>query len=222
MEWAYQTVTLTLKQSEVYDIVEGITATIGKKNPDVSFENLWASSDDESPLSLFWDEAKNELNNTLQPWLTGYSESDGTLKIGVNVSVDWNDSLSTLLQDTCRQYMAHAIVAGWLGQIPSLSIGIDYTQTAADDLVNITRIITRKVLDFDEYSRTSDSKSRDDDDDVVSAGARHQDIGEEDDDYKLEMHARHSYRDQEFNYIEHETLNMSGVIIGGQRVRRLW
>lgn len=158
-------ITVTIKKNDVYGLIEGLTANIGKKNPDVGFEAMWASQGDEATLDIFWDEARNDLEATVQHWLEDASidrnDATGDEQYGLTLKInsDWpKDKLTNLLEKSVTQYLVHATLAGWLSIMPKLNVDADYGVMATNDLGNVVALLLRRKIEVTAEERAADEE----------------------------------------------------------------
>lgn len=157
-----KTVDIEISKTMVLKLVEALSVNIGRKNPGVDFETLWASEGDEKLLDIYYKEAVTDLENMLKKWILDTSD-----KIDVNEYVDdeyvlhlglsdkWPERLKDLLDSKVQEYLAHATLAGWVSCLANLEIG-SYKEIATTDIDTIISIITRLEAESQGRSRHGD------------------------------------------------------------------
>ena len=115
-----KTITINIIKKSVMGLVEGISATIAKHNPEVDFQTMWASDSEEPVLDIHYREAITDLENFLARFT---SETSGLFdlqaqaddfSISIRTMSNWPPRLSGVLSNLVQNYLAHAMVAGWL------------------------------------------------------------------------------------------------------------
>ena len=144
-------------------LVEGISATIAKHNPEVDFQTIWASDSEEPVLDIHYREAITDLENFLARFT---SETSGLFdlqaqaddfSISIRTMSNWPPRLSGVLSNLVQNYLAHAIVAGWLSDFPDIKT-TDYAGMGASDLDAIKGILLKKDFCFREVARHGDEE----------------------------------------------------------------
>ena len=156
-------------------LVEGISATIAKHNPEVDFQTIWASDSEEPVLDIHYREAITDLENFLARFT---SETSGLFdlqaqaddfSISIRTMSNWPPRLSGVLSNLVQNYLAHAMVAGWLSDFPDIKT-TDYGGMGASDLDAIKGILLKKDFCFREVARGADTEAKVEV--VAGAGAR--------------------------------------------------
>lgn len=146
-------------------LVEGISATIAKHNPEVDFQTIWASDSEEPVLDIHYREAITDLENFLARFT---SETSGLFdlqaqaddfSISIRTMSNWPPRLSGVLSNLVQNYLAHAMVAGWLSDFPDIKT-TDYAGMGASDLDAIKGILLKKNFCFKEVTRHEDEDSK--------------------------------------------------------------
>lgn len=146
-------------------LVEGISATIAKHNPKVDFQTIWASDSEEPVLDIHYREAITDLENFLARFT---SETSGLFdlqaqaddfSISIRTMSNWPPRLSGVLSNLVQNYLAHAMVAGWLSDFPDIKT-TDYAGMGASDLDAIKGILLKKDFCFREVARHEDEDSK--------------------------------------------------------------
>ena len=144
-------------------LVEGISATIAKHNPEVDFQTIWASDSEEPVLDIHYREAITDLENFLARCT---SETSGLFdlqaqaddfSISIRTMSNWPPRLSGVLSNLVQNYLAHAMVAGWLSDFPDIKT-TDYAGMGASDLDAIKGILLKKDFCFREVARHGDEE----------------------------------------------------------------
>ncbi len=156
-------------------LVEGISATIAKHNPEVDFQTIWASDSEEPVLDIHYREAITDLENFLARFT---SETSGLFdlqaqaddfSISIRTMSNWPPRLSGVLSNLVQNYLAHAMMAGWLSDFPDIKT-TDYGGMGASDLDAIKGILLKKDFCFREVARGADTEAKVEV--VAGAGAR--------------------------------------------------
>ena len=146
-------------------LVEGISATIAKHNPEVDFQTIWASDSEEPVLDIHYREAITDLENFLARFT---SETSGLFdlqaqaddfSISIRTMSNWPPRLSGVLSNLVQNYLAHAMVAGWLSDFPDIKT-TDYAGMGVKDLDDIKEILLKKNFCFKEVARHGDEDSK--------------------------------------------------------------
>ena len=146
-------------------LVEGISATIAKHNPEVDFQTIWASDSEEPVLDIHYREAITDLENFLARFT---SETSGLFdlqaqaddfSISIRMMSNWPPRLSGVLSNLVQNYLAHAMVAGWLSDFPDIKT-TDYAGMGVKDLDDIKEILLKKNFCFKEVARHGDEDSK--------------------------------------------------------------
>lgn len=144
-------------------LVEGISATIAKHNPEVDFQTIWASDSEEPVLDIHYREAITDLENFLARFT---SETSGLFdlqaqaddfSISIRTMSNWPPRLSGVLSNLVQNYLAHAMVAGWLSDFPDIKT-TDYAGMGVKDLDDIKEILLKKNFCFKDVARHGDEE----------------------------------------------------------------
>lgn len=158
-----KTITINIIKKSVMGLVEGISATIAKHNPEVDFQTIWASDSEEPVLDIHYREAITDLENFLARFT---SETSGLFdlqaqaddfSISIRTMSNWPPRLSGVLSNLVQNYLAHAMVAGWLSDFPDIKT-IDYAGMGVKDLDDIKEILLKKNFCFREVARHGDEE----------------------------------------------------------------
>lgn len=158
-----KTITINIIKKSVMGLVEGISATIAKHNPEVDFQTIWASDSEEPVLDIHYREAITDLENFLARFT---SETSGLFdlqaqaddfSISIRTMSNWPPRLSGVLSNLVQNYLAHAMVAGWLSDFPDIKT-TDYAGMGASDLDAIKGILLKKDFCFKEVARHGDEE----------------------------------------------------------------
>ncbi len=160
-------VQISIIRKNVLHVVEGLTATMSQHNGGApTFEELWASVSESKKLDIWWRDGILDLEENLMKWATATSQqydlvADGTdYTLNLVVSDRWSDKLTGLLGNKIQYYLAHVVVAGWLGDFREIQEP-DYTELAANDMKSILNILLYRELDFSEDEHRTDSEQSD-------------------------------------------------------------
>ena len=146
-------------------LVEGISATIAKHNPEVDFQTIWASDSEEPVLDIHYREAITDLENFLARFTSETSglfdlqASADDFSISIRTMSNWPPRLSGVLSNLVQNYLAHAMVAGWLSDFPDIKT-TDYAGMGVKDLDDIKEILLKKDFCFREVARHEDEDSK--------------------------------------------------------------
>lgn len=146
-------------------LVEGISATIAKHNPEVDFQTIWASDSEEPVLDIHYREAITDLENFLARFTSETSglfdlqASADDFSISIRTMSNWPPRLSGVLSNLVQNYLAHAMVAGWLSDFPDIKT-TDYAGMGVKDLDDIKEILLKKNFCFKEVARHGDEDSK--------------------------------------------------------------
>lgn len=158
-----KTITINIIKKSVMGLVEGISATIAKHNPEVDFQTIWASDSEEPVLDIHYREAITDLENFLARFT---SETSGLFdlqavaddfSISIRTMSNWPPRLSGVLSNLVQNYLAHAMVAGWLSDFPDIKT-TDYAGMGVKDLDDIKEILLKKNFCFKEVARHGDEE----------------------------------------------------------------
>lgn len=158
-----KTITINIIKKSVMGLVEGISATIAKHNPEVDFLTIWASDSEEPVLDIHYREAITDLENFLARFT---SETSGLFdlqavaddfSISIRTMSNWPPRLSGVLSNLVQNYLAHAMVAGWLSDFPDIKT-TDYAGMGVKDLDDIKEILLKKNFCFKEVARHGDEE----------------------------------------------------------------
>ena len=167
-----KTITINIIKKSVMGLVEGISATIAKHNQEVDFQTMWASDSEEPVLDIHYREAITDLENFLARFT---SETSGLFdlqaqaddfSISIRTMSNWPPRLSGVLSNLVQNYLAHAMVAGWLSDFPDIKT-TDYAGMGVKDLDDIKEILLKKNFCFKEVARGTDTEDKAE----VAAGA---------------------------------------------------
>ena len=170
-----KTITINIIKKSVMGLVEGISATIAKHNPEVDFQTMWASDSEEPVLDIHYREAITDLENFLSRFT---SETSGLFdlqaqaddfSISIRTMSNWPPRLSGVLSNLVQNYLAHAMVAGWLSDFPDIKT-TDYAGMGVKDLDDIKELLLKKDFCFREVARGADTEAKVEV--VAGAGAR--------------------------------------------------
>lgn len=170
-----KTITINIIKKSVMGLVEGISATIAKHNPEVDFQTMWASDSEEPVLDIHYREAITDLENFLARFT---SETSGLFdlqaqaddfSLSIRTMSNWPPRLSGVLSNLVQNYLAHAMVAGWLSDFPDIKTH-DYAGMGVKDLDDIKELLLKKDFCFREVARHGDEELKEDSE--RSAGAR--------------------------------------------------
>lgn len=162
-----KTITINIIKKSVMGLVEGISATIAKHNPEVDFQTIWASDSEEPVLDIHYREAITDLENFLARFT---SETSGLFdlqaqaddfSISIRTMSNWPPRLSGVLSNLVQNYLAHVMVAGWLSDFPDIKT-TDYAGMGASDLDAIKGILLKKDFCFREVARHGDEELKED------------------------------------------------------------
>ena len=160
-----KTITINIIKKSVMGLVEGISATIAKHNPEVDFQTIWASDSEEPVLDIHYREAITDLENFLARFT---SETSGLFdlqaqaddfSISIRTMSNWPPRLSGVLSNLVQNYLAHAMVAGWLSDFPDIKT-TDYAGMGVKDLDDIKELLLKKDFCFKEVARHEDEDSK--------------------------------------------------------------
>lgn len=160
-----KTITINIIKKSVMGLVEGISATIAKHNPEVDFQTMWASDSEEPVLDIHYREAITDLENFLARFT---SETSGLFdlqavaddfSLSIRTMSNWPPRLSGVLSNLVQNYLAHAMVAGWLSDFPDIKT-TDYAGMGASDLDAIKGILLKKDFCFREVARAADTEAK--------------------------------------------------------------
>lgn len=160
-----KTITINIIKKSVMGLVEGISATIAKHNPEVDFQTMWASDSEEPVLDIHYREAITDLENFLARFT---SETSGLFdlqavaddfSLSIRTMSNWPPRLSGVLSNLVQNYLAHAMVAGWLSDFPDIKTA-DYGGMGASDLDAIKGILLKKDFCFREVARAADTEAK--------------------------------------------------------------
>lgn len=170
-----KTITINIIKKSVMGLVEGISATIAKHNPEVDFQTMWASDSEEPVLDIHYREAITDLENFLARFT---SETSGLFdlqavaddfSLSIRTMSNWPPRLSGVLSNLVQNYLAHAMVAGWLSDFPDIKTH-DYAGMGVKDLDDIKEMLLKKDFCFKEVARGADGETKAEV--VAGAGAR--------------------------------------------------
>lgn len=165
-------------------VVEGLSATIAQHNPEVDFQTVWASDGEEAKLDIYYREAITDLENFLARFSSSTTQQfdlqalADDFSINIKTLVSWPPRLSGVLTNQIQNYLVHAILAGWLSDIPDMT-HTDYASMGASDLEAIKEVLLKKDFRFAEAERTADDTEKEGSS-AVDAEARGRDGVEKD------------------------------------------
>ena len=146
-------------------VVEGLSATIAQHNPEVDFQTVWASDGEEAKLDIYYREAITDLENFLARFSSSTTQQfdlqalADDFSITIKTLVSWPPRLSGVLTNQIQNYLVHAILAGWLSDIPDMT-HTDYASMGASDLEAIKEVLLKKDFRFVEAARTADDTEK--------------------------------------------------------------
>ena len=156
-----KTITIKIGKKSVMGVVEGLSATIAQHNPEVDFQTVWASDGEEAKLDIYYREAITDLENFLARFSSSTTQQfdlqqlADDFSITIKTLVSWPPRLSGVLTNQIQNYLVHAILAGWLSDIPDMT-HTDYASMGASDLEAIKEVLLKKDFRFVEAERTVD------------------------------------------------------------------
>lgn len=156
-----KTITIRIVKKSVMGVVEGLSATIAQHNPEVDFQTVWASDGEEAKLDVYYREAITDLENFLARFSSSTTQQfdlqalADDFSITIKTLVSWPPRLSGVLTNQIQNYLVHAILAGWLSDIPDMT-HTDYASMGASDLEAIKEVLLKKDFRFVEAARTVD------------------------------------------------------------------
>lgn len=160
-----KTITINIIKKSVMGLVEGISATIAKHNTEVDFQTIWASDSEEPVLDIHYREAITDLENFLARFT---SETSGLFdlqavaddfSLSIRTMSNWPPRLSGVLSNLVQNYLAHAMVAGWLSDFPDIKTA-DYAGMGVKDLDDIKELLLKKNFCFREVARGTDTEAK--------------------------------------------------------------
>ena len=160
-----KTITIKIVKKSVMGVVEGLSATIAQHNPEVDFQNVWASDGEEAKLDIYYREAITDLENFLARFSSSTTQQfdlqalADDFSITIKTLVSWPPRLSGVLTNQIQNYLVHAILAGWLSDFPDMN-HTDYASMGASDLDAIKEILLKKDFSFAEAARTADDTEK--------------------------------------------------------------
>lgn len=146
-------------------VVEGLSSTIAQHNPEVDFQTVWASDGEEAKLDIYYREAITDLENFLARFSSSTTQQfdlqaqADDFSITIKTLVSWPPRLSGVLTNQIQNYLVHAILAGWLSDIPDMT-HTDYASMGASDLEAIKEMLLKKDFRFAEAARTADDTEK--------------------------------------------------------------
>lgn len=156
-----KTITIKIVKKSVMGVVEGLSATIAQHNAEVDFQTVWASDGEEAKLDIYYREAITDLENFLARFSSSTTQQfdlqalADDFSITIKTLVSWPPRLSGVLTNQIQNYLVHAILAGWLSDIPDMN-HTDYASMGASDLEAIKEVLLKKDFRFAEAERTAD------------------------------------------------------------------
>lgn len=160
-----KTITIKIVKKSVMGVVEGLSATIAQHNPEMDFQTVWASDDEEAKLDVYYREAITDLENFLARFSSSTTQQfdlqalADDFSITIKTLVSWPPRLSGVLTNQIQNYLVHAILAGWLSDIPDMT-HTDYASMGASDLEAIKEVLLKKDFRFVEAARTADDTEK--------------------------------------------------------------
>ena len=160
-----KTITIKIVKKSVMGVVEGLSATIAQHNPEVDFQTVWASDGEEAKLDIYYREAITDLENFLARFSSSTTQQfdlqalADDFSITIKTLVSWPPRLSGVLTNQIQNYLVHAILAGWLSDIPDMT-NTDYASMGASDLEAIKEVLLKKDFCFAEAERTADDTEK--------------------------------------------------------------
>lgn len=160
-----KTITIKIVKKSVMGVVEGLSATIAQHNPEVDFQTVWASDGEEAKLDIYYREAITDLENFLARFSSSTTQQfdlqalADDFSINIKTLVSWPPRLSGVLTNQIQNYLVHAILAGWLSDIPDMT-HTDYASMGASDLEAIKEVLLKKDFRFVEAARTADDTEK--------------------------------------------------------------
>lgn len=160
-----KTITIRIVKKSVMGVVEGLSATIAQHNPEVDFQTVWASDGEEAKLDIYYREAITDLENFLARFSSSTTQQfdlqalADDFSITIKTLVSWPPRLSGVLTNQIQNYLVHAILAGWLSDIPDMT-HTDYASMGASDLEAIKEVLLKKDFRFVEAARTADDTEK--------------------------------------------------------------
>lgn len=160
-----KTITIKIVKKCVMGVVEGLSATIAQHNPEVDFQTVWASDGEEAKLDIYYREAITDLENFLARFSSSTTQQfdlqalADDFSITIKTLVSWPPRLSGVLTNQIQNYLVHAILAGWLSDIPDMT-HTDYASMGASDLEAIKEVLLKKDFRFVEAERTVDDTEK--------------------------------------------------------------
>lgn len=160
-----KTITINIVKKSVMGVVDGLSATIAQHNPEVDFQTVWASDGEEAKLDIYYREAITDLENFLARFSSSTTQQfdlqalADDFSITIKTLVSWPPRLSGVLTNQIQNYLVHAILAGWLSDIPDMN-HTDYASMGASDLEAIKEVLLKKDFCFAEAARTADDTEK--------------------------------------------------------------
>lgn len=160
-----KTITIKIVKKSVMGVVEGLSATIAQHNPEVDFQTVWASDGEEAKLDIYYREAITDLENFLARFSSSTTQQfdlqalADDFSITIKTLVSWPPRLSGVLTNQIQNYLVHAILAGWLSDMPDMN-HTDYASMGASDLEAIKEVLLKKDFSFAEAERTADDTEK--------------------------------------------------------------
>lgn len=160
-----KTITIKIVKKSVMGVVEGLSATIAQHNPEVDFQTVWASDGEEAKLDIYYREAITDLENFLARFSSSTTQQfdlqalADDFSITIKTLVFWPPRLSGVLTNQIQNYLVHAILAGWLSDMPNMN-HTDYASMGASDLEAIKEVLLKKDFCFAEAERTADDTDK--------------------------------------------------------------
>lgn len=160
-----KTITIKIVKKSVMGVVDGLSATIAQHNPEVDFQTVWASDGEEAKLDIYYREAITDLENFLARFSSSTTQQfdlqalADDFSINIKTLVSWPPRLSGVLTNQIQNYLVHAILAGWLSDMPDMN-HTDYASMGASDLEAIKEVLLKKDFRFVEAARTTDDTEK--------------------------------------------------------------
>lgn len=160
-----KTITIKIVKKSVMGVVEGLSATIAQHNPEVDFQTVWASDGEEAKLDIYYREAITDLENFLARFSSSTTQQfdlqalADDFSITIKTLASWPPRLSGVLTNQIQNYLVHAILAGWLSDLPDMN-HTDYASMGASNLDAIKEILLKKDFNFAEAERKADDTTK--------------------------------------------------------------
>lgn len=104
---------ISIAKLTILDIVSQNSAYSGAKGDPGSFERIATFEGDDDLLSRLWVEMCGQLSERFREFITGYSMTSDSLKVTMEVSGSYDDSLTeSVIEDLCNG-IASGVTARW-------------------------------------------------------------------------------------------------------------